>query len=203
MLQEDEKRVRPTYSVGGLNQLEIYHARVLKLVKHDERAMPGYPTDDISNLDYWYNEAVMFFKAASKEAETLLSDLYEYSPEIRKLIDEKGRPDDKFRSFKFTAEIEFDNDEGFFDFTLFGNELSWSRRFVKIGRLVNSRRLVKEGYWTGEEGWRLTLDFDKADDALRAIVRDIEAFENDEEHKKVSVEAFDLVRTAIHGILKS
>ena len=196
MLQEYEEGVRPTYSVGCLNQLEIYYARLRKFIKRAERGIPVYTTDD-EESEYWHNEAVRFFKEASKEAEALLLDLYEYSPEIRKLINEKGLPDDKFTSFKFNADIDFDDDEAFFDFALFGDEFSLS------GRLVNRGRLVKEGRWTGEDGWRLTFDFDDAGDALRAMVRDIEAFEDDEKHKKVSVEAFDLVRTVIHGILKS
>ena len=163
MLQQHEKRGRPSYSDGGLNRLETHR-----------------------------NEALRFFEKVNKEAGALLLDLYEYSPEIRKLIDKKGHYEDKFRGFKFTAEIGFnDNDEAFFDFTLFGADLCYSWE------------LLKDGYWTGEEGGALTFDFDDAGDALRAMVRDIEAFENDGVHEGVSVEAFDLVKTAIHGMLQS
>ena len=168
MLQDDEKRVRPSYSDSGLVGLEGQR-----------------------------DEALGFFEEVSAEVEDLLLDLYEYSAEIRKLIDKKGYRNGKFISFKFTAGIAFDNeDEAFFDFSLVGDQL------CDGDQLWLDLDLIIRGYWTGEDGWRLTFDFDKADDALKAMVRDIEAFENDEEHEEVSVEAFDLLRTVIFEIIE-
>ena len=163
MLQENRKQVRPSLSEG-----------------------------ELSGLSYNYRGSVEFFDSVSEEAASLLMDLYNYSPEIRAVVNKKGRPDVKFESFRFTADISFGDDgEAFFEFSLFAEE---------AGR---SAWVLKNEYWDGDNGWRLTFDFNEAGNDLKAIVSDIEAFENDEVHEDVSIEAFDLIKTALSCMIES